>query len=475
MPPDKPLSAILKANDLRGAVPEQWGAPEAYALGAAFAEACDAPAAIVGRDCRVSGAMLADSFIRGLTSRGIEVVDLGMCSTDAAYYASGARDLPGAMITASHNPAGDNGMKLMRSRARPIGQDTGLAALVERAEEILAADAGPHPCAGHATRTSSPVFPAYAAYLRGLVDLTGIAPIRVAVDAGNGVGGLVAGAVFGAAAGLAPLPIEIVPLYFEPDGAFPHHPPNPLDPANTRDVARAVRESKADLGLAFDGDADRCFVIDERGEVVPPGAISAIVALGEIALERAAGRDPVVIHNLITSRIVPELITAAGATPVCTRVGHAFIKEVMASHDAVFGAEHSAHYYFRDFFFADTGILAAMHVLAERDRAGRTMSELAEVYQPYTASGEINSRVADTSAAIARVRAAYADDAAAGTVTIDTLDGLTVDHWDTAPRWWANVRPSNTEPLLRLNVEAADEDCCHKVRDGILGLIRQGE
>jgi phosphomannomutase len=470
---DKPLNAIAKANDLRGAVPQQWDAPQARALGAAFAEVCDAETVIVGRDGRVSGPMIAGAFMDGVMSRGVDVMDLGMCSTDAAYYVSGARDLPGAMITASHNPAGDNGMKLMRSRARPIGQDTGLGAVVARADQLLAADGEPRP-ARRGVRTSSPVFPAYAAYVRALVDLTAIAPIRVVVDAGNGVGGLVAEAVFGEAGGLAALPVEIVPLYFEPDGTFPNHPPNPLDPANTRDISRAVRESGADLGLAFDGDADRCFVIDERGEVVAPGAISAIVALGAIARERASGRQPVVIHNLITSRIVPELAEAAGATVVRTRVGHAFIKEEMAAHNAVFGAEHSAHYYFRDFFFADTGVLAAMHVLAERDRAGQTMSQLAEVYRPYAASGEINSPVADLGAAIARVRAAYAADADAGTLAIDTLDGLTVDHWGDPPRWWANVRPSNTEPLLRLNVEAADEDICLKVRDGILGLIRQG-
>ncbi|MDR1427498.1 MAG: hypothetical protein LBJ08_07055, partial [Bifidobacteriaceae bacterium] len=262
-----PIREILKANDLRGAVPEQWGPLEARALGAAFAEFCAADGAttvVVGHDMRVSGPVIADAFVEGVTSRGIDVLDLGLCSTDAAYFASGARGLPGAMITASHNPAGDNGMKLMRSRARPLGRDQGLPALVERAEQILAtdtlgtaADAAPT-----GTRASWPVIPDYAAYLRSLVDLSGIAPVRVVVDAGNGMGGVVAAAVFGNSAGLDPLPIEVVPLFFEPDGTFPNHPPNPLDPANTRDVARAVRESGADLGLAFDGDADRCFVID---------------------------------------------------------------------------------------------------------------------------------------------------------------------------------------------------------------------
>jgi phosphomannomutase len=471
-----PLRSILKANDLRGGVPEQWDAPQARALGVAFAEICDAEAAVVGHDMRVSGPSLADAFIDGLTSQGIDAIDLGMCSTDAAYFASGTRELPGAMITASHNPAGDNGMKVMGARARPIGRDTGLAQMVDRAEQLLSDDAAPSPAVPGrpGKRESWAVFPDYAAYLRSLVDLSGIAPVRIAIDAGNGMGGLVAEAVFGDAAGLAPLPIEIIPLYFEPDGTFPNHPPNPLDPANTRDVARAVKETGADLGLAFDGDADRCFVIDEKGQVTSPSAIAAIVASGLIARESEV-RTPVIIHNLIVSKIVPEMIKAAGATPIRSQVGHAFIKEIMAQQGAVFGAEHSAHYYFRDFFFADTGILAAMHLLAQRDKAGRTVSELTDFYQPYTASGELNSRVADTAKAIDRIRQTFAEDEAAGIVKLDTLDGLTIDHWDSPPRWWANVRASNTEPLLRLNVEAADADIMVKVRDGIAQVLKSGE
>jgi phosphomannomutase len=293
------------------------------------------------------------------------------------------------------------------------------------------------------------------------------------VDAGNGMGGLTAPAVLGTEAGLPALPLDVVPLYFELDGTFPNHEANPLEPENLRDLQAAVVEHGADLGLAFDGDADRCFVIDEHGDPVSPSAITALVGLREIERERAAGRDAIVIHNLITSQVVPDLVTAAGATAVRTRVGHSFIKAQMAEHDAVFGGEHSAHYYFRDFFFADTGMLAAMHVLAALGGQDVPLSALSEAYQPYAASGEINSRVEDVPAARARVVKAYVTDQGAGPVQVDELDGLTISHWDGQPRWWFNLRASNTEPLLRLNVEAADEDIMEKVRDDVLALVRQ--
>ncbi|MDR1799633.1 MAG: hypothetical protein LBR19_07115 [Bifidobacteriaceae bacterium] len=462
------LTAITKSNDLRGAVPEQWGPAEAVALGVAIAAAFDqAPAILVGHDMRLSGPAMAKALIEGITGAGQDVIDLGQVSTDTIYYASGARGLPGAMLTASHNPAGDNGLKLMRAGAKPMGREAGLGEVVRQAE----ANPNPTPAAQPGAVTQLDVLPDFARYLRGLVNLATSRPLTVVVDAGNGMGGVVAEAVLGTSAGLPALPVNLIKLYFEPDGTFPNHPANPLDPANLRDLQRAVTEHQADLGLAFDGDADRCFVVDETGRVVNPSVIGIVIALHQIGLEQAAGRQPVIVHNAITSQALPELAQAAGATTLRTPVGHALIKPVMAQHDAVFGAEHSGHYYFRDFFYADTGILSALHVLAALGSSDHTLSALAEVYWPYHASGEINFRVADPAAVVERVRQAYAPDAARGVVSIDTLDGLTIGHWDQAPRWWANVRPSNTEPLLRLNVEAADEDVMVKVRTGLSHLI----
>jgi len=315
----------------------------------------------------------------------------------------------------------------------------------------------------------------YAEFLRGLVDLSGIRPLRVVVDAGNGMGGHTVPAVLEDGAGLPKLPLEIIPLYFELDGTFPNHEANPLEPANLRDLQAAVVAHGADIGIAFDGDADRCFVIDEHGEPVSPSAITALVGLREVERERAEGRVPTIIYNLITSQVVPDLIKAAGGRTVRTRVGHSFIKAQMAEHNAVFGGEHSAHYYFRDFFFADTGMLAAMHVLSALGATEAPLSHLAEAYSPYSASGEINSRVADVAAVRARVVRAFVDDVVAGPVTIDELDGVTISHWDEQPRWWFNLRASNTEPLLRLNVEAADRDVMERVRDEVLALVRSDD
>ncbi|MDR0593010.1 MAG: hypothetical protein LBG60_07095 [Bifidobacteriaceae bacterium] len=466
----RPLSAILKTNDLRGAVPEQWGPDEARVLGAAIAHAmAGAEALLVGHDMRVSGPELAQALADGAAGQGLDVIDLGQVSTDTMYYASGAKTLPGAMLTASHNPSGDNGLKLMRPKAKPIGLETGL-------KEIVAwADA--HPDRPRAAQPGAikqiDVLPEFAAFARRAVDLSAIRPLRVAVDAGNGMGGVVAEAVLGTAVGLPPLPLTLVPLFFEPDGTFPNHLANPIDPANLVDLRRAVVESGADLGLAFDGDADRCFVVDERGQPVSPSVIGVIIALREVAREQAQGRPAVVIHNAITSQVLPELVRASGAEPVRTRVGHAVIKPAMAARDAVFGAEHSGHFYFRDFFYADSGVLSAAHVLAALGSQGLPLSRLAEVYSPYAASGEVNFRVDDPAHSIQKVQAVYAADAANGTVTLDSLDGLTVNHWGSAPRWWANVRPSNTEALLRLNVEAEDRDVMIKVRDGIAGLVSE--
>lgn len=484
-PPD--LTGLIKAYDVRGIVPDQFSPEVARAIGAAFADVVVLPAAgpdsrpavVIGNDMRPSGPELVAAFAAGLTGRGVDVTTIGLCSTDGLYHASGVLDLPGAMFTASHNPAEYNGIKLCRSGARPVGEETGLAEVRDLAARYLAVP--PPAVDAPGAVTERVMLPEYAGFLRGLVDLSGTRPLKVVVDAGNGMAGLTAPAVLGTAAGLPALPLDVVPLYFELDGTFPNHEANPLDPKNLVDLQRAVVEHGADLGLAFDGDADRCFVVDETGAAVSPSAITALVGLREAAKERAAGRTPTVIHNLITSQVVPDLLRAAGARTVRTRVGHSFIKAQMAEHAAVFGGEHSAHYYFRDFFFADTGMLAAMHVLAAlgeavaADGTPVALSELAGQYQPYAASGEINSRVADVAVARARVVDAYVTRQGAGPVEVDELDGLTVSHWEGRPRWWFNLRASNTEPLLRLNVEAADEDMMIKVRDDVLALVRAGE
>ncbi|MFF2451548.1 phosphomannomutase/phosphoglucomutase [Isoptericola sp. NPDC058082] len=472
------LARIIKAYDVRGTVPDQLSPDVARAIGAAFARVVAAPEGatrvVVGHDMRESGPELVDAFTAGVTAAGVDVVRIGLCSTDGLYHASGALDAPGAMFTASHNPAVYNGIKLCRAGARPVGQDTGLADVRELAQRLL--DDPPAPASDDdATATPGSVgdvdtLADYAAFLRGLVDVSGIRPLKVVVDAGNGMAGYTVPAVLGTAAGLPALPLDVVPLYFELDGSFPNHEANPLDPKNLEDLRAAVVEHDADLGLAFDGDADRCFVVDEHGDPVSPSAVTALVGLREVAKELEAGRTPTVIHNLITSRAVPDLLQAAGATTVRTRVGHSFIKAQMAQHDAVFGGEHSAHYYFRDFFFADTGMLAALHVLAALGGQPHPLSVLAEMYSPYVASGEINSTVADAAAAAARVREAYAT--AYPQADVDELDGLTVAHWDGHPQWWFNLRASNTEPLLRLNVEAADDDIMVKVRDDVLSLVR---
>ncbi|WP_028046854.1 phosphomannomutase/phosphoglucomutase [Cellulomonas sp. URHE0023] len=474
------LSALIKAYDVRGVVPEELNPAVARAIGAAFADVVVIPESegrarvVIGNDMRPSGPELVAAFAEGLSLRGVDVVRIGLASTDGLYYASGALDIPGAMFTASHNPAKYNGIKLCRKGARPVGQDSGLTQVRELAGDYLAS--GEIPLVGPeeiGTISDQDMLTDYSQFLRSLVDLSGIRPLKVVVDAGNGMGGFTAPAVLGTGAGLPELPLDVVPLYFELDGTFPNHEANPLEPENLRDLQAAVVKHGADIGLAFDGDADRCFVIDENGDPVSPSAITALVGLREVARERAAGRTPTVIHNLITSQVVPDLLSAAGATTVRTRVGHSFIKAEMAQNDAVFGGEHSAHYYFRDFFFADTGMLAALHVLAALGGQPHPLSALAEQFQPYSASGEINSRVTDVQAARERVIEAYVTTQGAGPVTVDELDGLTVSHWDGHPQWWFNLRASNTEPLLRLNVEAADEDIMEKVRDDVLALVRQ--
>jgi phosphomannomutase len=456
------LSQIVKAYDVRGVVPDQLDETDTEALGAAFAEFVGAPCVVVGHDMRPSSPGLAAAFARGAASRGADVVQIGLASTDLLYFASGALDMPGAMFTASHNPAKYNGIKMCKAGAAPIGQESGLVEIRQAAQAVLDGTPLP-PSEKTGTITERAMLDDYAAYLNKLVDLSKIRPLKVVVDAANGMGGYTVPTVFGSADNghSERLPLEVVDLYFELDGTFPNHEANPLDPKNLVDLQRAVLEHGADLGLAFDGDADRCFVVDERGEPVAPSTVTALVAVRELAKHPGA----TIIHNLITSAAVPEIVREHGGVPVRTRVGHSFIKQEMATTGAVFGGEHSAHYYFQDFWKADTGMLAAMHVLAALGEQQAPLSELAADYTRYAASGEINSEVADQAGRSAAVRAAF--ESRPG-VTVDELDGLTV----TGEGWWFNVRPSNTEPLLRLNIEAADADAVAALRDEVLGIIR---
>ncbi|WP_030955740.1 phosphomannomutase/phosphoglucomutase [Streptomyces sp. NRRL S-481] len=449
------LSQVVKAYDVRGVVPDQWDESLAELFGAAFVRVTGASSIATGHDMRPSSPGLSRAFARGAAALGADVTEIGLCSTDQLYYASGALNLPGAMFTASHNPARYNGIKMCRSGAAPIGQDTGLAEIRELVERWSESGA-PEPAAKAGKITGRDTLPDYAAHLRSLVDLTSIRPLKVVVDAGNGMGGHTVPEVF------AGLPLTLVPMYFELDGTFPNHEANPLDPANLVDLQKRVREEDADLGLAFDGDADRCFVVDERGEPVSPSVITALVASRELARHGGKGT---IIHNLITSWSVPEVVEENGGTPVRTRVGHSFIKAEMARTGAIFGGEHSAHYYFRDFWNADTGMLAALHVLAALGGQQAPLSSLVAEYDRYTGSGEINSTVTDQTARLAAIRTAYQGREG---VTLDDLDGLTVSAAD----WWFNVRPSNTEPLLRLNAEARDPETMARVRDEALGIIR---
>jgi len=453
------LSDIVKAYDVRGTVPDQLNTEVARALGAAFVVVTGVTRLAAAHDMRTSGPELLAAFAEGATSQGADVVNVGLASTDLLYFASGHLGLPGAMFTASHNPARYNGIKLCRAGAVPIGQESGLVDVRVTAQGFL--DNGlPAPVADQGSVSEQHLLAEYARYLRRLVDLSGIRPLKVAVDAGNGMGGYTVPAVLGDGE-LSALPLEIVPLYFELDGSFPNHEANPLEPANLVDLQRKVVEVGADIGLAFDGDADRCFVVDGAGNAVSPSAVTALVAVRELA--KAPGSA--VIHNLITSKAVPEIIAEHGGRPVRTRVGHSYIKAEMATTDAVFGGEHSAHYYFRDFWRADTGMLAAMHMLAALGEQDGTLAELTAEYERYAASGEINSTVDDQASRVVAVRRRFAD----RTSATDALDGLTITLRDGS---WLNVRASNTEPLLRLNVEASTPAAMAAIRDEALAVIR---
>lgn len=479
------LRDSFKAYDVRGIVGETITAESVRAVGAAFVDVLGmaGQTVLVGGDMRPSSPAFMDAFAEGATARGADVLRLGLVSTDMLYYAAGVKAAAGVVFTASHNPAEYNGMKMAKAGAVPVSSDTGLYEVRDVAQRYL--EAGEIPAVeAPGSVTEQDILRGYAEYLRSLVDLSGIRPLKVVVDAGNGMAGQTTPAVLGDAQ-LPGLPLTIEPLYFELDGTFPNHPANPLEPENLRDLQAAVVERGADLGLAFDGDADRCFVIDEKGAPVSPSAVTALVARREIARAKADGEEtPVIIHNLITSRAVPELVEADGGRPVMTRVGHSFIKAVMASEGAVFGGEHSAHYYFRDFFNADTGMLAAMHVLAALGEQEQPLSELAEEYEPYFASGEVNSQVEDKDAAVAAVLAQFAagaegeatagqavhEDFAGMATEVLRMDGTTVSAADGS--WWFNLRPSNTEPFLRYNGEARTPDTMAAIRDAVLQIVR---
>lgn len=444
---------VFKANDLRGLVggPDaQWDADGAHALGAAFVHvlALAGREFVLGRDMRPSGPELATAFAAGARAQGASVVDLGLTSTDELWFASGSLGLPGAQFTASHNPAGYNGIKFCQAGAAPVS-----GAFLSDLARVATGPALPSATVPGGARALD-VLDAYAAHLHALVPLTGHRPLRVVVDAGNGMAGLTTPAVLGHPG------LDVVGLYLELDGSFPNHPPNPLVPENLLDARGAVVEHRADLGLVFDGDADRCFIIDERGDVVSPSVLTALIAVRELEREP---RSTVVVNSL-TSRSVAEAVEAAGGRVVVSRVGHTFIKAAMAETGALFGGEHSAHYYFRDFWGADTGMLAALHVLAALGEQDAPLSALAAPFAGWVPSGELNSTVADAGAATAAVGAAFADRG-----RHDHSDGLTVH----GPDWWLNVRSSNTEPLLRLNVEARDTATMEALRDEVLAIIRR--
>ena len=476
------LHAIVKSYDVRGLVDSELTPEVVRALGAAFVDVVVGASntLVLGHDMRDSSPVLSDAFIEGATKRGASVKHLGFCSTDMVYYASGAWDMPAVMFTASHNPATYNGIKFSKRLAQGISLQSGLAEIRDRAIEVLE-DPGALEASATGVVTHQTVLADYAVHLRSLVDLSTTRKLRVVVDAANGMAGYTVPAVLGEAAGLQALPLDVIEMYFELDGSFPNHEANPLEPKNLVDLQKAVVAHQADIGLAFDGDADRCFVVDETGAPVTPSAVAALVAKREILRVKASGEAPPirVIHNLICSKTVSEIITENGGEPIRTQVGHSYIKDRMRDTGAIFGGEHSAHYYFRDFWGADNGMLAALHVVAELAGSTEPLSVVAQEYARYAESGEINSVVTDQKAVVSAIEEAFRDRA-----SLDHFDGLTVesqpveskpvDGSSTRDFWWFNVRASNTEPLLRLNVEAINHDAMEAIRNEVLAIIRAG-
>jgi phosphomannomutase len=444
---------IFKAYDIRGLVDGELSPDFAFAVGLAFARFLEIErepsTVLIGEDMRPSSPELAEAFSAGVTSNGTNVIRIGLASTDLLYFAAGSKNLPGAMFTASHNPAAYNGIKLCLSGARPIGRETGLQVI-----ENFVRNGMPLAMRPVGAETNEDLLQAYADYLHKLVSVKGNRPLKIVIDAGNGMAGFTAPAIFNR------LGAEIIPLYFELDGNFPNHEANPIDPANLRDLQKAVLKNKADIGLAFDGDADRCFLVDEKGETVDPSLLTALIASRELAKHPGA----TIIHSLISSRTVVEVINELGGVPVRSRVGHSYIKALMAETGAIFGGEHSGHFYFKDFWRADSGALAALHALAALGESDQTISELLAPFKRYVASGEVNSRVADAAVVIEAIKEKYS---AYSEFEIDELDGLTAS----TSTWWFNVRASNTEPLLRLNVEADTAANMAAHRDELLALI----
>jgi phosphomannomutase len=444
---------IFKAYDIRGLVDTELSLDFAFAVGLAFAKFLEIKrepsTVIIGEDMRPSSPELAEAFSAGVTSNGTDVIRIGLASTDLLYFAAGSKNLPGAMFTASHNPAAYNGIKLCLSGARPIGKETGLQTIEKFVRQGMPVAMRP---AG--IETHEDLLQAYADHLHKLISFKGNRRLKIVIDAGNGMAGFTAPAIFDR------LGAEIIPLYFELDGNFPNHEANPIDPANLRDLQKAVLAEKADIGLAFDGDADRCFLVDENGETVDPSLLTALIASRELAKHPGA----TIIHSLISSRTVVEVINELGGIPVRSRVGHSYIKALMAETGAVFGGEHSGHFYFKDFWRADSGALAALHALAALGESDQTVSQLLAPFKRYVASGEVNSQVADSAEVLKAIREKYS---ALSEYEIDELDGLTVSAKD----WWFNVRASNTEPLLRLNVEADTAANMAAHRDALLALI----
>jgi phosphomannomutase len=444
---------IFKAYDIRGLVDDELSPDFAFAVGLAFARFLELErepsTVIIGEDMRPSSPELAEAFSAGVTSNGTDVIRIGLASTDMLYFAAGSKNLPGAMFTASHNPAAYNGIKLCLSGARPIGKETGLQTI-----EKFVRNGMPMAMRPVGNETNEDLLQAYVDHLHKLVSFKGNRPLKIVIDAGNGMAGLTAPAIF------ERLGAEIIPLYFELDGNFPNHEANPIDPANLRDLQKSVLENSADIGLAFDGDADRCFLVDEKGETVDPSLLTSLIASHELAKHPGA----TIIHSLISSRTVVEVINELGGIPVRSRVGHSYIKALMAETGAIFGGEHSGHFYFKDFWRADSGALAALHALAALGESQQTISQLLAPFKRYVASGEVNSRVANADAVIKSIKEKYA---ALPEFKIDELDGLTAS----TSTWWFNVRASNTEPLLRLNVEADTAANMASHRDELLALI----
>ena len=445
--------SIFKAYDVRGLVDKEITADFCFATGVAFArflqQEREPGTVVIGEDMRPSSPVFADAFSAGITSQGLDVIRIGLASTDMLYFAAGKLNMPGAMFTASHNPAEYNGIKMCLSGARPIGKESGLLTI-----EKFVTEGSPLELRNVGVEKTEAMLEEYVDHLLTLVDLSSMRRLKVVIDAGNGMAGYTAPAVF------KRLNVEMIELYFELDGTFPNHEANPIDPKNLQDLAMAVKKNKADIGLAFDGDADRCFLVDEKGELVNPSALTALIAV------RALASDPgsTIIYNLISSRSVKEVVEENGGTAVRSRVGHSYIKKMMAETGAIFGGEHSGHFYFRDFWRADSGMLAALHALAALSESSGTLSQLLNSYNRYSSSGEINSVVEDAKAVMELIESHYL---AMDGITTDHLDGLTVESQD----WWFNVRASNTEPLLRLNVEANTQSLMEKVRTQVLALI----